>query len=77
MCVGCSAVVGCLPVWVWVFSGFGEWWWWAVVGFFWVLKFFFFFWACGYGYVILVVVEGGGDGFQVVVVGCEVGGCCG
>ena len=27
--------------------------------------------------MILVVVEGGGDGFQVVVVGCEVGGCCG
>ena len=39
VCVGCSAVVGCLPVWVWVFSGFGEWWWWAVEGFFWVLMF--------------------------------------
>ena len=46
-------------------------------GLIWVLIFFFSFWACGYGYVILVVVEGGGDGFQVVVVGCEVGGCCG
>ena len=90
MCVGCSAVVGCLPVWVWVFSGFGEWLWWAVEGFFWVLMFvvdgggersdlgFDFFFLFGLvGMDILVVVEGGGDGFQVVVVGCEVGGCCG
>ena len=35
MCVGCSAVVGYLPISVWVFSGFGEWW----RAFFWDLLF--------------------------------------
>ena len=33
MCVDCLAVMGCLSIWVWVFSRFGEWWWIAWCGF--------------------------------------------